>query len=93
MNSNKLNILGKLECRNEFDDLYFLLKPEKWAESEPTLLAASFINLISDVQLHQGTQVHCENIVLSKLVQISHIKLLELKTDTAIRNYWKKCGV
>lgn len=44
--------------------------------------------LISDVQRHQGTQLHCKNIALSKLVQISHIKLLELKTDTAIRNYF-----
>lgn len=49
--------------------------------------------LISGVQLHQETQLHYENIALSELVQVSHIKLFEPKTDTAIRNYWKKYGV
>lgn len=43
---------------------------------------------ISDVQLHQETQLNYENIAFSELVQVSHIKLLELKTDTVIRNYF-----
>lgn len=44
--------------------------------------------LISDVQLHQERQLHYKNAALSKLVQVSCIKLLELKTDTAIRNFF-----
>lgn len=44
--------------------------------------------LISDVQVHQETQLHYENIALSELVQVSHMKLLELQTDTGIRIYF-----
>lgn len=64
----------------------------KYSESKTTSInMMHFVKnsyLISDVQLHQETQLHHENTALSELVQVSHIELLELKIDTAIRNYF-----